>query len=666
MGVAARWVEIEIEHTAGVVRARARGSRDEVIEAHALGEDLKLDSLQGFASSVYGAAEGAKAFDKPLLERAQALHSAVLRDGIDELRARLQEGAPGPLLVRLRFAQPELKSCPWEALATPGESMGFWGASADMLPVRSVASAEAWQAREIRGSVKVLVIAPTGAATVDRVKAALRARIASGEVSWLDPIEGSATRVAPLFDRLRRDPSPHVIHFVGHGRVRDGTPELQLADTDEGETWVAAELLATQLKAHFRTSLRLVVLEACEGAQAAAFGSAAEILTERAADAVVAHLYPVRADVARDLSEEFYRALTGVHCTEGNAASALNEARRVILARHNASAEVFSAVLYLRGPTGVVFDFGNRNVAAPAVETAPAAATAVAAPVQPAALASLFRRPFSLLLGDRWRAEGASVSGFRRALHDSLSDLGVPPGLPMSALAQRFVLRRGAEALRIQFQNLFQSDARPPSAFCALARRLGPGVHTTLLRRPLLERALAEAQPNRMLFVVQPGDEATLVWQRAPGETWKYMSALPESFDLAEQIVILRLYRGYTPTDEFTPPLLTEDDYLHGLRELERTLPSALADEILGHLGYRPMFLLGLSLLNWHHRMLLHRLFGSRPLPRGSLVTVDPTDKERDLWEKGTSLPGKAPVQTVELATADLVALLEADTGPRT
>lgn len=67
------------------------------------------------------------------------------------------------------------------------------------------------------------------------------------------------------------------------------------------------ELLAQQLKASLRGLLRLIVLEACEGARPGPFASAAETLVRAGADAV-AHLWPVKADVARACSAELYRA----------------------------------------------------------------------------------------------------------------------------------------------------------------------------------------------------------------------------------------------------------------------------------------------------------------------------------------------------------------------
>ncbi|KYG11381.1 hypothetical protein BE21_57700 [Sorangium cellulosum] len=653
------WMEIALESSGAEVRASARGSRGEQTAPHALGPELGAEHLGRFASDVRQAAARGRPLDERVARMAQALHGAVLREGIDDLRARLGEAASGPLLVRLAIGDPGLQEVPWEALAAPGGAMRHWGTSPDLLPVRGVRSSEPWQPREVRGAVRVLAIAPAGGAALARLKEALAGPIAAGEVEWLAPIEGQAAQLPWLFDRLRCEPIPHVIHVVGHGGVQDGVPVLRLADADGDERWLPVELLGQQLAAGFRSFLRLVVLEACEGARPAAFASAAEILARAGADAVVAHLWPVQADVARAFSAQLYRALAGASLGKGDVARAVSEARRAILAEFEGSAEAFSPVVVLRGPDGVLFDFKGRKVAPPAV-LAPAVSDAARA-IEPA-LARIVARPFSLLLGDRWKADRAALDRFRDKLRTELARGSEPPpaGLPMSALAQRYALRRGADKLGAEFQRAFRAGAEAPPVIKALARALGPGVHATLLRSPLLEIALAEQQPGRTIHVIQPDEESTLVLRRASGGDWEALEAPPASVDLEREIVLLRLYRGYTPEQIFTRPLLTEDDYLLGFRELESALPRDLADEILSTLNSRSALIAGMSVTTWHHRMLLHRLFGRRPVPRGSLAVLEPDDTERELWEKGVSLPGRAGVGVVAASGEDVVGWLEA------
>ncbi len=97
-----------------------------------------------------------------------------------------------------------------------------------------------------------------------------------------------------------------------------------------------------------------------------AFAASAEILTRAGADAVVAHLWSIRADVARICSTELYRSLTSANRSDGDIAVGINDARRAILDTFDGSAEAFSPVLYLRSPATVLFDFKGRKVAPPA------------------------------------------------------------------------------------------------------------------------------------------------------------------------------------------------------------------------------------------------------------------------------------------------------------
>ena len=654
------WMEIDLVRVGAEVRASARGYRGEQTAPHSLGVDS--DAITAFAAAVRTAAARRRPLPADLLDTARALYRAVIGGDIAALRSRLAEAAGGPLLVRLGLPDAELQAVPWEALCKPGEAMGFWASSPDLLPVRGVTTDEPWQPRAVRGALRVLAVSPTGAG-LQGLRSALADRIDSGEVEWLDPIEGPAASATHLFERLRREPIPHVLHFLGHGGQDKGVAVLRLADDEDGdERWLPVELLAQQLKASLRGFLRLIVLEACEGARPSAFASAAEILVRAGADAVVAHLWPVQAEVASTCSAQLYRALAGADRGKGDVAVAMNEARRAILGAFDGSAEAFSPVVYLRGPDGVIFDFKARKLVAPTprISMRPPAASSI-----DPALARLLQRPFSLLLGDhfvgRSGEQRAILAGFRDKLQKELVKTAVSAStaLPLSVLTQRYSLHRGPVKLHAEFQKAFRAVAQTPPFIERLACLLGPGVHTTLLRHPVLEHTLAEQQPQRTIYVVQPADDGVLILRRAAGGDWEDLDTPPDTLDLAQDIVVLRLYGGYTPELVFARPLLTEDDYLLGLHNLERSLPRDLANAILSTLSYRPTLILALSMYTGHHRALLHRIY-PRGVPRGSLAVIDPQNAEREIWERGTGLPGKdAGVEVVRIAVEDLAAAFE-------
>jgi len=656
------WLELHIDRTGADIQISARGSRGEQLATQKWNVDP--EALSRFAASIQKSAAQSRAVEPSVIAEARSLRESLLDGEVNTLFAKLEEAAHGPLLVRFFVHDADLRALPWEALCKSEEAMGFWGTSPDILPVRGVMSSAPWQPREVRGAVRVLAIAPTGSAGLANLKQAVTERMTSGEIEWLTPVEGAAAKATALFDRLRREPIPHVIHFLGHGRINEGIPELRLADEDEEEKWLEVELLAQQLAANFQGMLRLVILEACEGAHPGALASAAEILARSGADGVVAHLWPVKAEVARTCSTEFYRAIAGSHQNAGDIAVALNEARRAILAAYDGSAEALSSVLYLRGPNGRIFHFQGRKITAP--QANPSAMTTPNGDV-PSGLARIMRVPYSLVLGDHWTDDQTALDAFRDKLQKELSKFPAPPpvGLPLSTLAQWFSLRRGPEKLGVEFQKLFRIT-EAPALVAELAKALCPGVHTTMLRSPWLEQALAEEQPERTVYVIQPNDDGAVVLKRAAGgEEWEELDEPPVDVDLEQEFILLRPCRGYTSEQVFTRPLLTEDDYALRLRDLWSTnvLPVDLANAILRALGRRPALMVGLSLLAADHRLLLHNLY-MRGIPRDTLSIVDVHMQESKLWSSGAGLPGPDLGFEVVETTADaLLSALESMTA---
>jgi hypothetical protein len=656
-------LEIDIERSGAELRARGLGSRAEQPALHLLGPGLTAADVEALAEQLRAAAERGSAPGPEVLRQAQALYRALFQGDLQVVLSRLREAASGrPVLLRLMLQEVGLQAFPWEALCEPGREFEFLGNSPSLLPVRGVRSPEPWQPREVQGAVRLLPVAPLHPHSLQRLQSTLHESLASGELEWLEPFSGPRARRAALLERLRRQPTPHILHFIGHGGLQQGRPVLRLADEESEESWFPVELLAQQLfQASGHGPLRLVVLEACEGASPGTLASAAELLARTGVDAVVAHLWPVRMDAALRCSRAFYRALTRAALQEGDVALSLNEARRSVLAELEGSAEAFSPVLYLRSRNPVLFEFQTRRVSPPP-RAAPHPGTSPPSP----ALGRLLQQPFSLVLGDLWEQDAPGLSSLREHLQrELLQRLGsILPELPLSTLAQHFALRIGQEELDLEFQEVFgETDFMPPLAR-SLARRLGPGTHVTLLRLPVLELALAEQHPEYCLYVIQPSCQAagrTVIIRREAGSRrWERLRQHSLTLEPERDLVVLRLYSGYLPPHLFSRPLLTEDDYLLGVCNLQSLLPPELADSLQGMLSLRPALLLGLSVLNWSHRMLLYQLFGQRPLVRGSVAIVDPRAGEQELWEAGRGLPGRDGVQALGIAEEQLMAQLEA------
>ncbi len=288
---------------------------------------------------------------------AESLHAALFQKALQDALSQVEAvpGAEAPLL-RLMPQDSHLQAVPWEALCRPGTGRDFVGASREVCLVRGVHSTKPWQPREVRGAVRLLVISPFDEAAPARLRAALYPSIEVGELEWLDSLTGPRATVAEVLDRLRHEPLPHIVHFIGHGGFDEAqVPRLRLADKGGQESWLAVGALAAELEMALR-NLRLIILEGAPMGQPGALASAAERLAQAGADAVVAHLWPMQEEVSRRFSVGLYRALAGASEPSGDVARSLHEARRRVLEDFKGSAEAFSPVLYLRGRDSRLFD----------------------------------------------------------------------------------------------------------------------------------------------------------------------------------------------------------------------------------------------------------------------------------------------------------------------
>ncbi len=657
------WLEIEIDSHGEQVRISARGSRGERPPPYLLALDQPLNILTTFATKVGRAIRARKELDPATIEHAQAIHAALVKDELRDILVRLtdpsrprEDGRDNRLLIRFFVSDRALTAVPWEALCKPGTTENFWGTDPRVLFTRGVHSSDPWVPREIPEAVRILTIAPgSDEQIVTALQAALAPNIDVGEIEWLDPIIGSNISPKVLYDRLRRGKTPHIVHWIGHGGIDvKGRPSLRLADDEDGEeVWITAEALGRELSPLFYEELRLVVLEACEGAKAGMLGSAAEELAKTGADAVVAHLWPVRADTARTCSMEIYRALTSSN-SGGDIGASIAAARRILLAT---SAEAFSPILFLRASNPILFDFSRRKIKKP-TDKRPSKGLAPA-------LQNLLDKPaYSLVIGDLYEDHAVLRSELARFMTDNGDPLDT--SMPLSTMTQRCVLRFGEEVMQSLFQQVIgQSPPEMPPLLAAIGAIVPPGVHLTLLWRSYLERAIADAQPGRTIYAIQVammGNHAKpRVLKRAAGtKVWKMEPILPKRFDFAEDIVILRMLGGYSPETQpiFTPPVLTEDDHiqvLHGKR------PPQWIDELVARTRIQSALFLGLSVLDWRTRLLLRWLYDGRPAPNDSLAVLPPDcdPNEPAIWDSGGGLPGTARIAAIQETLDDLTQQLE-------
>lgn len=353
------WIDLSISRdTNGHLHVSASGFRDTRVVQQSMGITDKV--LAAFTTAVQKRAEYDQALTDEHTAQARSLHEALFHPKIIERCAELQSIQDAALLVRLAFSHVDLQKVTWEALCKPTEALGFFGTSAKYLAIRTVADGRPWEFRPYAGPARIQAIAPTDTAALVNLQGALAPRIDSREIQWLLPICGEAAKARHLLNLLGQDPTPHILHFVGHGGVDSaGKPFLQMhQDGDDDNQRLSVELLAQELTGK---NVSLVVLEACQGADPGAFASAAEMLARAGVGAVLAHLWPVRGNAGRTISVQFYQTLCAFNEGAGNVAAAANEARRVLLAENNNSARAFSTVLYMRGTDPKLFAFAQKR-----------------------------------------------------------------------------------------------------------------------------------------------------------------------------------------------------------------------------------------------------------------------------------------------------------------
>ena len=184
----------------------------------------------------------------------------------------------------------------------------------------------------------------------ERLERALRGMQGSQsiELHWLESPTWRALQKA-----LRAGPW-HIFHFIGHGGFDSLADEGLIIFEDQAHQPhpMRASELAGLLVDH--RSLRLVVLNACQGAMGSQhdlFSSTAAILSRCRIPAVIAMQHKITDDAAIELAQVFYETLMEGLPVE----KALAEARKAVKLAVTNTLEWGTPVLYLRAADGVLF-----------------------------------------------------------------------------------------------------------------------------------------------------------------------------------------------------------------------------------------------------------------------------------------------------------------------
>jgi DNA-binding transcriptional ArsR family regulator len=266
-------------------------------------------------------------------------------------------GGPG-LRIRLRLNDvPHLAGLPWEYLYH-AEGRGFLALSGRTPVIRYLELSEALGTLLVEPPLRVLAVISTPRgyrelAEADeewrRLVAALKPLLQNGliEVERLERPTPEA-----LETRLHTGQPVHVLHFVGHGGFSElrGEGVLVFEDNDGNGVPVGGPSLAYLLQDH--PSLRLAVLNACNGARSSqenTFAGTAQVLVQHGVPAVIAMRSEVMDETACSFAEKFYRALAAGLPVD----ACVGEVRRALAAERNP--EWGTPVLYLRATDGRLF-----------------------------------------------------------------------------------------------------------------------------------------------------------------------------------------------------------------------------------------------------------------------------------------------------------------------
>jgi len=353
------WIDQKAE---GVYRAKAwsGGAGFEATESFTLPPDFASGGGGAFESGATRGG-GAPGLDGASLEAAGGELFRTIFQG--ELLKAFQgclaksKGGPG-LRIRLRLNDvPQLAGLPWEYLYDAG-GQGFLALSARTPVVRYLELSEGIDTLLVAPPLRVLAVISTPRgfrelAEADKEWRQLCAALEPLRRGGLIEIERLARPTpAALEERLRTGRPVHVLHFIGHGGYSDLRDEGVLVFEDEQGNGVpvGGPSLAYLLQDH--PSLRLAVLNACNGARSSdenTFAGAAQVLVQHGVPAVIAMKSEVMDETACSFAEKFYRALASGLPVD----ACVGEVRRALAAERNP--EWGTPALYLRATDGRLF-----------------------------------------------------------------------------------------------------------------------------------------------------------------------------------------------------------------------------------------------------------------------------------------------------------------------
>ena len=297
--------------------------------------------------------EDAKRFGSTLFD---ALVTGDIRDIYVAARRVADQNNRGLRLTLYLTETPALTRVPWEFLY---ERPNFLAQSIFTPVVRSLDLKSVRLPQKVTLPLRILALVsrPDGFAALDveqereKLESAVAPLRDEGFVrlEWLD-----RATLSDLNDTMSRRGELHVLHYVGHGAydARTESGILVLENQRGGPHEVTGEELGSLLQD--KRSLRLVVLNSCEGARSSGvdpFSGVASSLLEYGISAGIGMQFEITDNAAITFAGRLYGALAQGYPVD----AALAQARRAIFAAGH-DIEFGTPVLYLRGSDARLFD----------------------------------------------------------------------------------------------------------------------------------------------------------------------------------------------------------------------------------------------------------------------------------------------------------------------
>ncbi len=279
---------------------------------------------------------------------------------IAQLRGSMEQASDKDhgLRIRLRLTDvPALADLPWEFLYDANQNH-FLTTSSETPVVRFLDLPQRIAPLRVALPLRVLVMiaSPRNLKRLDTEGEWQRLQESLGDLLGAGQLVLERLPAATLDAlRLRARGAPfHVFHFIGHGGFDEAAQDgvLQFEDETGMSYPVRGEMLGMQL--HDHRSLRLAVLNACEGARSSRqdpFSGVAQSLLQQRVPAVIAMQFEISDAAAKVFALEFYRAVA-----EGNPVDAAVCESRKALFKEEFGQEWATPVLYMRSQEGQLFE----------------------------------------------------------------------------------------------------------------------------------------------------------------------------------------------------------------------------------------------------------------------------------------------------------------------